>query len=245
MKRKRYADGGQVDLPEQDQQTLNDYLDPDKQRQAKLAAINKITDMSPNYNDPTMQNMLQGMAGGTTAPLEAGLLEKLESLKGSPGQLVQLQGKIDPNKWNKLRDLLGLTGPVQFKAAGGTVDDDDDIQSWHDPRTVALLQALQSQPTSEADPTSPPSIPTQNQWNDPDYIKQRALQAMQNPPPPPDVKGSVDADGYTHYAHGGLLKANSELEASRNPMKFITKNKNPSISRLRGIAFSKGGIVKK
>lgn len=38
-------------------------------------------------------------------------------------------------------------------------------------------------------------------------------------------------------------KASAGLEASRNPMKFIEDNKNPSIKGLRGVAFSRGGTV--
>jgi hypothetical protein len=32
-------------------------------------------------------------------------------------------------------------------------------------------------------------------------------------------------------------KANSELEASKNPLKFIQANRNPSIRGLKGVAF--------
>lgn len=39
-------------------------------------------------------------------------------------------------------------------------------------------------------------------------------------------------------------KAHAELEASKNPMKFIQDNKNMSIKGLRGVAFAKGGIVR-
>jgi hypothetical protein len=66
------------------------------------------------------------------------------------------------------------------------------------------------------------------------------------------------------YAHGGKVadsnplradmndpgnktkdKATAELEASRDPMGFIQKNKNPSIGGLRGVAFARGGLIPK
>jgi hypothetical protein len=40
-------------------------------------------------------------------------------------------------------------------------------------------------------------------------------------------------------------KANSQIRASANPMKFIQDNKNMSIRGLKGVAFSRGGTVKK
>jgi hypothetical protein len=43
---------------------------------------------------------------------------------------------------------------------------------------------------------------------------------------------------------GKPKKAMSELEASKDPMGFIEKNKNMSIKGLRGVAFSRGGTVK-
>jgi len=66
---------------------------------------------------------------------------------------------------------------------------------------------------------------------------------------------------YQHMAEGGMAshehfqrlkdmlkkhrKANSELKASANPMKFIEDNKNMSIKGLKGVAFARGGLVKK
>jgi hypothetical protein len=40
-------------------------------------------------------------------------------------------------------------------------------------------------------------------------------------------------------------KANSELIASNNPMKFIQDNKNMSIKGLKGVALNKGGLIRK
>lgn len=77
----------------------------------------------------------------------------------------------------------------------------------------------------------------------------------------PDNNNDVAGGGYTQYAMGGDVdlkpkfshledmikkhkKAGSELEASRNPQKFMEKMKNPSIKGLRGIAMNRGGKVK-
>ena len=75
-----------------------------------------------------------------------------------------------------------------------------------------------------------------------------------------DNNNDVADGGYTKYAEGGNVtdkfshikemmnkhkKAGSELEASKNPQKFMEKMKNPSIKGLRRVAFNKGGSVKK
>lgn len=115
---KYMAAGGQIDNGADDNNDL--------QRQAQLDAINRSADLSSLRNDPTMQNMAQGMAMGTTAPLEQGakqaidnvspeLLSKLQSLYENPQQMVQTQGPMDLSKFQKLRDMLGLTGPIMPK----------------------------------------------------------------------------------------------------------------------------------
>lgn len=40
-------------------------------------------------------------------------------------------------------------------------------------------------------------------------------------------------------------KATAELEASKDPMGYIQKMKNPSINGLSGVAMYKGGIVRR
>lgn len=68
-----------------------------------------------------------------------------------------------------------------------------------------------------------------------------------------DSLNNFDSSGYKNYAKGGEVKeerfshlkdmlkkhkrANAEIEASNDPMKFIEKNKNMSIKGRRGVAF--------
>lgn len=166
----QYADGGQVeddddqDEPDQDQdapeaeapdkspsmdlglsdedkQKLVDYVQaPDKERQARLDAINKMMNQPMSEEQ---QKMLEGMAMGPmgamgtieeiSAPIvkeglaEAApivkkelenispeLMNKLESLYRNPSQSVSLTGNnaLNTAKWLKLKELLGLTGPA-------------------------------------------------------------------------------------------------------------------------------------
>lgn len=96
----------------------------------------------------------------------------------------------------------------------------------------ALAQQMRDQSEAEFDPSQYKNYPTT-----PKTAKQDDSYAD---------GGTVGGERFSHLKdmqakHG---KATAELDASKNPEKFMEKMKNPSINGLKGVAFSKGGTVK-